>query len=125
MSEGCDGSLDCLWKVILEKTAAEDRAIGLATDLLPLCIVLPLVEIDLSKEADGLVRASDASGQGRGEASSSGLTQRGGIQLREIRCPAKHPPVDASLLVELCAAIRTATRAMEILEVRPAAQQPT
>ena len=52
--------MDCLWQVLLGETPKENRAEALATDLIPLCVLLPLAEIDLAKEVSSQARTLQA-----------------------------------------------------------------
>ena len=62
--------------------------------------LLPLAEIDLSKEASSTVTASDASEKGGGVTKSCGLTRRGRVRLAEAKTQAGAKTADKLLLVE-------------------------
>ena len=57
----------------------------LASDLLPLCILWPWVEIDLGKDTSPGVTVSAASETGGGVTTSKGVTQRGGAKVQRAK----------------------------------------
>ena len=111
--------VDCLWQVLLGETAKADRAAALAADLIPLCVLLPLAEIDLAKEACPIVAASDASEEGGGVRGSRGLTRRGRVRLAEASVQVSAKVADTLPLVEHCSGIGAGRRALELLGLRP------
>ena len=113
------GCIDCLWEVSLGDSCREDQALGLATELLPLCTLLPLVEIDLSQEVGRVVAASDASESGGGVTCSTGASDRGRLKLEEVRCLGRNAAADGLLLIEHCSGIGAVRWALEVLGVRP------
>ena len=111
--------VDRLWEVILGEIPRCDRSLALAEDFLPLCVLLPLVEIDLSKDCSEIVSASDASETGGGVTVSTGLSHRGRGKLGEYEQMNQSVQADHLLLVEHCCGIGAGRRALELLGLRP------
>jgi len=108
-----------MWEIILERCTKEKRSEALAEDFPQLFAMLPLTTIQLAMDVDNCVTCSDASEEGGSVSRSVGPTKRGVDRLEEAMAETQGKCADELLLVEHCAGIGAARRALEVLGVRP------